>query len=62
MNQRALVEMEIVKGERKYSFLIPLGAPYGEVYDACHEIMMKITDLAKEAAEKAKQTAPSDQA
>lgn len=64
MNQKALVEMEIVKGERSYRFLIPMGAPYGEVYDACHEIIMKISELAKEAADKIKreESAPSDQA
>ena len=54
MNLKSFVDIEIVKGERTYHFLMPVGAPFGEAYDASFETLSAITDMAKQAAEQAK--------
>jgi hypothetical protein len=40
--------------DNEFSFNMPVGAPFGECYDACFQTLNKITELMKEAAEKAK--------
>ena len=55
MNLRSMVDVEIVKNERTYRLSIPVGAPYGEAYDAAHECLLAVLDMAKNGAEQAKQ-------
>ena len=45
---------EVKKGENEYRFYLPPNAPIGEVYDAAFSVLMEITKLATESAEKAK--------
>jgi len=52
MDIRALISIEIKKNDRTYVFNMPVGAPYGEAYDAAYEVTSKILQLAAEAAEK----------
>lgn len=54
MQLNNVVEIKIVKNDRAYCFYLPGGAPIGEAYDAAFETLQKITDLAKESAEKLK--------
>jgi len=54
MKQEGLVKLEAEKNERSYSFIMPLGAPYGEAYDILFEMMQEIVDLSKKAADKLK--------
>ena len=42
----------------KSEFIMPIGAPFGECYDACFEALNKIVALSKEAAEAAKAPTP----
>lgn len=47
------------KGEsRTYSFIIPIGAPFGEAFDAAFETLSAVLDLSKKAIEDAKKNAP----
>lgn len=68
MELKSAIIADIKKGERVYRFEMPVGAPYGECYDAAFEVLKKITQLAKEAADKAEpeekkdDAAPADQA
>ena len=50
-----MVNFEVVKGDRKYVFSIEMGAPLGECYDVCHEVLMEIMKLAQQSADKVKQ-------
>lgn len=54
MELSSVVVMTVKKGERNFELLMPMGAPYGEAYDAVFEMLGKIVELSKEAAEKAK--------
>jgi len=57
MNQRAMVQLEVEKNGRIFIFLMPIGAPFGECYDAAFECASQILEMAKEAAEKANKQA-----
>lgn len=54
MNVKSYIDVEIVKGERVYHFFMPVGAPFGEAYDAAFEALSNITEMAKHAVESAK--------
>ena len=58
MVQKAAIVFETVKGEgenlRTYQFLIPVGSPFGEVFDVAFEMLAAAENLSKEAIEKAK--------
>lgn len=54
MNVKSYVDVEIVKNERVYHFLMPVGAPFGEAYDSAFEVLSSITEMAKNAAEQAR--------
>jgi hypothetical protein len=54
MNVKSYVDVEVVKSERVYHFLMPVGAPFGEAYDAAFEALGSITEMAKQAVENAK--------
>jgi len=53
MEQLGMLKFVIEKDERNYEFMMPFGAPYGEAYDACHEMMGKIVELSQEAQKRA---------
>lgn len=48
------VILEVTKNERKYRFEMPVGAPFGECYDAAFEVLNKVSELAKQASDKMK--------
>lgn len=52
MNIRAVINIEIEKNDRTYIFSMPVGAPFGEAYDAAYEALSKILTIAAEEAEK----------
>lgn len=57
MTQKAAVIFEAVKGEkgeRTYQFIIPVGSPYGEVFDVAFELLSSAEQLSKQAIENAK--------
>jgi lysophospholipid acyltransferase (LPLAT)-like uncharacterized protein len=57
MVQKTALIFESVKGEkseRTYQFIIPVGAPFGEVFDVAFEVLSAAEDLAKQAMENAK--------
>lgn len=60
MVQKAAIIFESVKGEgdnvRTYQFIIPVGAPFGEVFDVAFEMLAGAEGLSKEAVEKAKKS------
>ena len=56
MNQELKVIFEVDKNERKYLFSLPINAPLGEAYDACHEMLQEIMKQAQASVEKAKST------
>lgn len=54
MEQVAMVKLSTKRNERIYTFEMPIGSPYGEAYDAAHEVLQQITKMAHEAAERVK--------
>ena len=60
MDLKSVVSVEVKKNDRIFQFLMPVGAPFGECYDACFETLNKIAELSKEAAEAAKQPTPAN--
>lgn len=54
MDLKALVHMEVQKGERVYRLIMDNGAPYGEAIDVAFELLQKLIDIAKTAADAAK--------
>ena len=60
MDKRGMISLEIKKEERTYIFLMPIGSPFGEAYDAAFEVLSEITKQSIEAAEKAKRKQDED--
>lgn len=57
------IEIKTTRGEREYAFHIPSGAPWGELFDASHEIHKKISELVSDAVKNSvsqEAPAPSD--
>jgi len=54
------VNIEIVKGDRRFVFIIPAGAPFGECFDAAFESMDVIKGWHEKAQEKMKESRPVD--
>jgi hypothetical protein len=54
MNQVLTLKFVKEVNGRTYTFDLPVGAPFGEAYDVCHEVLTHITKMASDAAEKAK--------
>jgi hypothetical protein len=54
MEQKAIVVVEVTKNERLYRFELPVGAPFGEAYDSCFEILHEILSMAQKAKDSAK--------
>lgn len=46
--------VEVTTNDRVYKFVMPMGAPFGEAYDACHGVLAEIVKWAKQAEEQAK--------
>lgn len=57
---KAYVSVEVVKNERVYTFSIPVGAPYGEAYDAAAEVKQSVFDLLQKSLEIDKQQESSE--
>jgi len=60
MKQSAMVKIEVTKDERDYAFTMPIGSPYGEVYDALFEMLQEIVKMSQAAADKAKRPLEED--
>lgn len=60
MDLRSYVDVEVKKNDRVYHFFMPVGAPYGEAYDAAFDALTSITDLAKQAVEQARPKEAAD--
>lgn len=58
MKQVLYVNLQIEKNDRTYIFSLPMGAPYGECFDACHEALQEITRMAQKAADASKPKEP----
>jgi len=54
------VNIEVVKGERRYVFSVPAGAPFGESFDAAFQAMDVISNWHKKAQEQMKAARPDD--
>jgi hypothetical protein len=54
MEVKTHVHFAIDKDERKYVFSLPAGGTLGEAYDAAYQVLEKILEMSKEAADKAK--------
>jgi hypothetical protein len=54
------VTLVIEKNDKKFSFVMPVGANWGESYDACFECLLKVVELSKQAAE-AMQQKPAEE-
>lgn len=53
MDQRAIHVLTVEKGDRTYSFAMPLHAPVGEAYDALFECLVEIKKHAEKLVESA---------
>jgi len=54
MEQLANIILTHKKEDRTYQFIMPVGAPFGEAYDAAFASLNAITAMAKEAVDKQK--------
>ena len=54
MNEKLVINFEVEKDGKKFSFSMPYGSSYGAAYDAAHDFMTKILEMSKNATEKAK--------
>jgi hypothetical protein len=45
MEQQPTQVFKVTKGDRTYQLLIPVGAPYGELYDSVFEMLKNVRDL-----------------
>lgn len=56
LKTKVSIEVSRQDGEttRHYQFILPYGAPLGEVYDVCHDMLQEIVKMAQNAADKAK--------
>jgi hypothetical protein len=46
--------INVKKGERNYTFMMPSGAPFGEAYDSAFEVLQEIVTFSRQAADNAK--------
>ena len=54
MKQVGMVNLEVEKGDKNFTFSMPFGAPYGEAYDVLFEMLQEIVKLSQAAADKLK--------
>jgi hypothetical protein len=55
MDQRGIIALEVKKDDRTYSFLMPIGSPFGEAYDVAFEFLSEILKMSQKAVEQAEQ-------
>ena len=55
MEIKSAIILEVEKNERLYQFVVPVGAPYGEAVDTAYEVFVKLSELAQENIQKAKE-------
>ena len=51
------LDFKVVKGDRTYSFHMPMGAPLGEAFDVVFTVLEKVKELSNAAVEKAAKAA-----
>lgn len=61
MEVRSCVQFDVVKESRTYSFIMPVGGSLGEGYDAAFQVLEKILEMSKNAADKAKPAQPAEE-
>ncbi len=54
MDQKLIIQMNIKDGDHEFTFLMPYGCPIGNAYNAGHQVLTNLAQMAKDAAEKAK--------
>lgn len=54
MDALSTIVLKTQRNERTFEFIIPVGAQYGEAYDAAFEILMHVSKMAQTAAEQLK--------
>ncbi len=54
MELKSVITMEIKIDDRVYVFMMPAGAPFGEVYDVTFKMLEKVVEMAKNASEQAR--------
>jgi hypothetical protein len=54
MELKTTLNFEITKNERTYRVIIPIGAPYGEVYDAVFSCLQGIIEHQQKSIEQMK--------
>lgn len=54
MEQKAVINLEVKKEDRTFVFSMPIGAPFGEAYDAAFTVLNEIQEMSKKAVEHAK--------
>lgn len=54
MEHKTAVILQTSKNDRLYQFIIPMGAPYGEVFDVAFEMLAGAEEFSKKAVEQAK--------
>lgn len=52
-DQKGIVQIIVKKESREYAFNMDIGAPLGECYDACHEILNEIVKMSQAANDRA---------
>lgn len=60
MELKTTLNFEVTKNDRTYRVYIPLGAPYGEAYDAVFSCLEGIVDLQKKGVEQLKSQAQQE--
>jgi hypothetical protein len=60
MNQKLMINLEVVKGEHTFVFSMPVGVPLGAAYDASAEVLNAIVEMAKQAAQNAQPAAAEE--
>lgn len=52
MDKKLTVKLSVEKEGHDFTFTMPVGCPWGQVYDAAFEILNEIAVMAKEAVAK----------
>lgn len=61
MELKSIVAIEVEKNERIFKLELPVGAPLGDAYEACWEMLNKIVAMAKESVDQAKPKGSGDE-
>jgi hypothetical protein len=60
MDLKTTLNFEVTKNDRVYRVILPLGAPYGEAYDAVFACLEGIVNLQKKGVEQLKAQAAGE--